>query len=299
MKRLKVLRRKVGRAVPSAPRSPAQRRRGEDTAPHRSRAFTIIEVMLAIGIFMMVILSIYSVWTGILKASKAAHDAANNAQRARVAMRAVEDALTTAQMFTANMPPQNQVAYYSFLGDMKGDYGSLSFVAHLPATFPGVGRFGDHVVRRVTFTVEPEKDGTLSLVMRQGPVLMAADPDFEPYSLVLAKDVQMFGFEFWGQDDPIRRPNDWGWIDHWDSTNSLPSLVRVGLALGKTSRRDESQNLVVKVVALPAKAVQPEWQNPMGAGGVPGRPGPGGRPGQPAGQPGTINRAGPGGMPIR
>ena len=38
----------------------------------RRIAFTIIEVMLAIGIFSMILLAIYSVWTGILKASKAA-----------------------------------------------------------------------------------------------------------------------------------------------------------------------------------------------------------------------------------
>jgi type II secretory pathway pseudopilin PulG len=274
--------------------------RGNNTAPRQSRAassrrnkfaFTIIEVMIAIGIFMMIILSIYSVWTGILKAAKACRSAADMAQRARVSMRTLEDALLTAQMFTANMPPQSKVAYYSFIADMKnGEYGSLSFVAHLPATFPGVGRYGDHVVRRVTFTCEPDKDGGLSLVMRQGPVMAAADPDFEPYSLVLAKDVQMFGFEMWGQVDPIRKPNEWGWVDHWDSTNSLPALMRIGLGLGKTGKRGDVQDLVVKVVALPAHAVQPVWQMPLGAspGGLP--PGAGGKMSGAAGgriQPGT------------
>ncbi len=241
-------------------------------AARRQFAFTIIELMIAIGIFMMILVSIYSIWAGILKASQAASHAAQMAQRARVAMRALEDSLTTAQMFTANMPPQNPTAYYSFIADMKSaDYGSLSFVAHLPATFPGVGRFGDHLVRRVTFTCEPEKDGTLSLVMRQGPMLMAADPDYEPYSLVLAKDVQMFGFEMWGQLDPIRKPNEWGWVDEWKSTNSLPALMRIGLGLGKTGKRGDPQDLVVKVVALPAVAVQPGWQMPggVGPGGLP------------------------------
>ena len=268
--------------------------RAEGRGPKAAeRAFTIIEIMIALGIFMMIILSIYSVWMGILKASHAARSAADNAQRARVAMRAIEDALITAQMFTANMPPQNpQFAYYSFDADMNnGDYGVLSFVAHLPATFPGVGRFGDNIVRRVTFTCEPDKGGGLNLVMRQSPMLMAADKDFDPYSLVLAKDVQMFGFEMWGQEDPIRKPNDWGWVDHWKSTNALPKLMRIGLSLGKTAKKGEGQDLVVKVVALPANAVQPVWQNPLGqqGGGIsrPGQPGqtvPGLRPGQTGGR---------------
>ena len=256
-------------------------------------AFTIIEVMLALGIFSMILISIYSVWTGILKASKAARSAADGAQRARISIRAIEDALVTAQMFTANMPPQNPDAYYSFLADTAGDYGSLSFVAHLPATFPGVGRFGDQIVRRITFTTEAgkDRDSGLNLVMRQGPMLMAVDKEYEPYSLVLAKDVTTFGFEFWGLDK-----NEWKWLDHWDSTNSLPLLVRVWLGVGKTAKAGQAQDFVARIISIPAAAVQPEWQFPggqPGQQGVPGGPRPG-QPGQP-GQPGGLNPGVPGG----
>jgi prepilin-type N-terminal cleavage/methylation domain-containing protein len=237
--------------------------------------FTIIEVLLAIGIFSMIIIAIYSVWTGILKASKAARTAADSAQRARISMRALQDALTTAQMFTANMPPQSQNAYYSFIADMSGDYGSLSFIAHLPATFPGVGRYGDQIVRRVTFTVEPEKNGTLDLVMRQGPMLMMDNKDYEPYSLVLAKDVSLFGFEFWGRNP---KTGNWEWVQEWNSTNSLPTLVHVGLGLGKVGNKGDPQDVVHRYIALPATAVQPDWQMAVGFGaGIPGAPGvPGG-----------------------
>lgn len=255
------------------------------------RAFTIIEVIIALGIFMMIILSIYSIWTGIVKASIASRTAADQAQRARVSMRAIEDALTCAQMFTANMPPQNQQAYYKFIADMNhGDYGTMSFVAHLPASFPGVGRYGDNVVRRVWFTCEKGDGPNLHLVMRQGPMLQAVDDEFQPYSLTLAKDVTMFGFECWGQPDPIKRPNDWDWVEVWKSTNSLPSLVRIGLGLGGKS--GQPQSMTSRIIALPAKSVQPEWQNAQGPGGQPGGIG------QPnSGNP--INRIGPGGAPKR
>jgi type II secretory pathway pseudopilin PulG len=242
----------------------------------RRMGFTIIEVMLAIGIFSMILISIYSIWTGILRASKAARSAADNAQRARISMRALGDALTTAQMFTANMPPQNQNAYYSFIADLSGDYGSLDFVAHLPADFPGVGRFGDQVVRRVRFSIEPDEKSGLNLVMRQGPMLQSLEPGFEPYSLVLAKDVQLFGFEFWGQNP---RTGVWEWVNEWNSTNSLPTLVHVGLGLGKTSKAGEAQDVVHRYIAIPAAAVQPEWQMPVGMGGL-GRPGQRPPPGQ-------------------
>jgi len=232
------------------------------------RAFTIIEVMLAIGIFMMILASIYSIWTAILRSDQASRFAADSAQRARVSMRALQDALTTAQMFTANMPPQTPDAYYSFLADMSGDYGSLSFVAHLPATFPGVGHFGDHVVRRVTFTVRSGKEGN-ELWVEQGPLMQTIDPDYEPYSLMLAKNVTLFGFEFWGINP---KSGKWEWLPEWNSTNSLPALVHVGLGMGKDSR-GESANVYHRYVALPASAVQPQWQMPMGMT-PPGQPKP-------------------------
>ncbi len=243
-------------------------------------AFTIIEVIIALSIFMMIILSIYSIWTGIVKASIAARIAADQAQRARVSMNAIHNALNCAQMFSVN------TTYYTFIADMnRGDYGTLSFVAHLPANFPGVGRYGDNVVRRVTFTCKKEDGPNLSLIMSQGPMLQAENEEFKPYELTLAKDVTMFAFECWGVPDPTK-PNDHDWVDVWKSTNSLPKLMRIGLGLGGKS--GEPQSMTVKIIALPASVVTPDLQ-----------PGPGGRPGGP-GQPNSgnpINRIGPGGVP--
>ncbi len=229
------------------------------------RAFTIIEVIIALSIFMMIILSIYSIWTGIVKASIAARIAADQAQRARVSMNAIHNALNCAQMFSVN------TTYYTFIADMnRGDYGTLSFVAHLPANFPGVGRYGDNVVRRVTFTCKKEDGPNLSLIMTQGPMLQAQNEEFKPYELTLAKDVTMFAFECWGVPDPTK-PNDYDWVDVWKSTNSLPKLMRIGLGLGGKS--GEPQSMTVKIIALPASVVTPDL--PPGPGGRPGQPNPG------------------------
>jgi type II secretory pathway pseudopilin PulG len=234
------------------------------------RAFTIVELMLALGIFAMILVTIYAVWNGILRSSSAARAAADSAQRARIAVRTIEDALNTAQMFAANMPPQNPDAYYSFLADGSGDFAALSFVAHLPASFPGVGHYGDDIVRRVTFTCEQDKDG-VRLVMRQGPMMASMEKDFEPYSLVLAKDVQTFLIDFWGQPKDSR---EFQWVQEWNSTNALPKLVRIALGIGKTGKKGEAQDVVYRVIALPATAVAPEWQMPMGPIGGGLRPNP-------------------------
>ena len=66
------------------------------------RAFTLLEIMIASAILVIVIASVYSVWYSILRGAKVGSKAAETVQRARIAMRAVEDALSTSQMFILN-----------------------------------------------------------------------------------------------------------------------------------------------------------------------------------------------------
>jgi hypothetical protein len=212
--------------------------------------------MIAIGIFMMVLTAIYSIWMAILKGTRAGLNATAAAQRGRIAIRTIEDALVTAQMFVAN------AKHYYFYADTSTDFGELNLVSRLPASFPGVGRYGDSVVRRVTFSVRPGANSQGELVMTQWPMLAATNMDFEPYSLILAKDVTMFLLEFWDTNPKV---NDW--VSEWPYTNALPQLMRVSLGLGKSPQRpSEPLDLYTREIALPAAAVQAAWQVPFGAG---------------------------------
>jgi type II secretion system protein J len=218
-----------------------------------SPGFTLLEVMIAIGVFMMVLTAIYSIWLSILKGTRVGLAAAADAQRSRVAMRAVEDALLTAQLSTAN------IRYYAFVTDTKGsDFAEMSFVSRLPATFLGSGRYGDASMRRVSFTIKPGAKGLNELVMTQAPMLMDTEK-VEPYSLVLASDVSKFDLEFW---DMQKRD----WIDEWIYTNQLPRMVKVTLGLGKVTSSSRPFDLVTRVVAIPGAAVTPDIQRPLGAG---------------------------------
>src|SRR5262245_3512517 len=149
----------------------------------RKRGFTIVEVMLALFIFSLILTAIYSVWLAILKSTRAGQKATASPQRGRIAIRTIEDALVTAQLFVANAQHDDFDAY------PRGDFGELNLVSRLPASFPGVGRYGDSIVRRVTFSVRPGPDSQNELVMTQWPMLAATNTDFEPYSLALARDV--------------------------------------------------------------------------------------------------------------
>ena len=95
------------------------------------RAFTIIEVMIAIGIFAMVITAMYAVWTSIIKGSRAAQNAAATVQRSRIAVGAVEEAFRTVQLFNENL------RHYAFEMKTSDDLMSVSMVSRLSPAIPG------------------------------------------------------------------------------------------------------------------------------------------------------------------
>ncbi len=241
-------------------------------------AFTLLEIMIAISIFALVLTAIYSSWTAILRARKVAGDAAASVQRARISIRIIEDSLGSVESFVRN------ANYYSFVGE-NGSEASLSFVARLAKSFPRSGKFGDLDVRRLTFTVEKGSDNSRQLVLRQNPVLMDLDVDEKEHPLVLAKNVQEFQLQFWDM-----RLNDW--IDEWTQTNQIPKLVMVTIKLSDNAYSSQISEEITRIVAIPAMAVQPGWQQPMG---FPGQQQPNqfGTNGVPPGNPPGFNNPNP------
>src|SRR5438876_4949452 len=99
----------------------------------RQRAFTLVEIMIAIGIFSAVMIAIYSSWSAILRGKRIGQDAAAEAQRSRVAVRALENSLMSLQMFLAN------IKYYYFTATPGANLPRLGSFAIRPNAFPGIG----------------------------------------------------------------------------------------------------------------------------------------------------------------
>ena len=237
-------------------------------SPRPQRAFTLVEIMIAMTIFGVVMIAIYSSWAAILRGSKVGLDAAAEAQRTRVATRALREALTSAQLYVENL------RYYWFMADTSGDFAALTLVSRLPASFPGSGLFGNQTVRRVSFTVEPGANGQHQLVLRQTPLLEPPDTASTPYTNILAPNVNLFALEFWNT-------NKLEWEAEWPFTNQLPKLVRVSLSVGPPNRRPTPADTSVQVALVSSVAIPRIVQVPpvrRGLGAIPGMPGvPGGR----------------------
>jgi prepilin-type N-terminal cleavage/methylation domain-containing protein len=226
-------------------------------------AFTMVELMVAVSVLSLVLLAIFSGWTAILRGSKVGNDAAAEVQRTRVAMRALEEALLSAQMFQAN-------TNHFFKADASEQFALLTLVAHLPPSFPGSGMFGNQPLRRVSFRVEPGRDSANELVMLQIPILFELEEDMDEskaYKIILSRNVTEFMVELWDM-----RNHEWI-VPEPTTPNELPRMVRVTLGLGHPSKNTTAE-IVSRVVAIPSVLVPTQAQIPGAApqpGGLPAR----------------------------
>jgi prepilin-type N-terminal cleavage/methylation domain-containing protein len=206
------------------------------------RAFTLLEILVAMSIFTLVMVSIFQCWKLIVSGTQIGEQAAASAQRARTGILTIQEALQTAQMSLGSLD------YYTFEADTSGKFAALAFTARLPDSFPGSSLFGDSSTRRVTFQVERGEDNKNNLVMTQWPLLVAITKEATPYPIVLARDVSVFNVEFWSDKEK-------DWVTEFVETNQLPKLMRVALGVGYSARdMNRPQQLVTRVVA-PAATV--------------------------------------------
>lgn len=230
------------------------------------RAFTLIEIMVAIAIFSIVLAAIYSTWATIMRSTQVAQDVAAQAQRQRITLRTIEDSLMAIESF------QGSPQYYSFIVE-NGSSPILSFTAQVPEVFPRNGKFvnpntgRDFNLRRLTFALEPDANNGKSLVLRQNPVLMDLDQDEQKYPLVLARNVRDFTIECWDT-------NKLEWAGEWLSTNSIPTLLRVSLVLGTSTGAGASASdvTVTRLFSTPSQTMPLVVQR----GGAAGNPAVGG-----------------------
>ncbi len=211
-----------------------------------SRAFTILEIMIAMFIFSLVLTAIYSIWHGIIQGSSSGLKAAAEVQRSRVAMRTIEQALLSARVFNENL------RYYYFVANGEGEGAGITMTCRLPTDFLGMGFIDPNLrMRRVSIGTRPDRDGKDELVLSHVPLLIDTNaPGGEPYSIVLARDVSRFELEF-------KDPRTFEWVSDWRYTNFMPKAVRVTLGLGKigAGASAQSQDLVSRIIAMPAQNI--------------------------------------------
>jgi hypothetical protein len=206
----------------------------------RAAAFTLLEIVISITVFTFIMISVLGCWKCIVSGKMIAEDAAREAQCSRIGIKTVVEALTCAELSSLNLQ------FYGFETDTTSKFASLSLAGRMPGDFPGSGLYGDIVMRRVTFDVEKDAQGKENLVMNQSPLLALLDDQNTPYSITLARDVNVFMLEFWSVQNGE-------WEVSWIPTNQLPPMVRVTLGCGHPANNpDVPYELICRTVAIPS-----------------------------------------------
>lgn len=215
--------------------------------------FTLVEVVIAIGLLSMVVLAIYQTWSAVLRATEAGSSAAAQVQRERVALNTIEEALGGVRMFEQNL------THYGFYVDTTNlEYPVISFVSRLPESFLGGKHFPNQPLRRVNFEVRDGlESGVRELVMTQAPVLAIPDDvTVRKHQTVLASGIDQFYVEFWSTTVE-------DWINEWPGTNGIPLKVRLMLALKRKDGEPAlSEDIQSKEFSLSAMPVTKDIQNP-------------------------------------
>lgn len=213
----------------------------------------MIEVMLAIGMFALILSAIYASWSAVNRGARIGLTAAAEAQRERMTVKVLEDALLNCQMY------QNNQANYTMVASTRGDFASISFVANLPNSFPGSGRYGGINMRRVQFWVEPGADGINQMFVEQHPPLLATNVDNQPYRLPLGRDISLFLMEFWDEREAK-------WVTELVNSNQIPRLVRFAVGFGHAENsRTDPRELITRIVSLPSTVITGAMQAPGSA----------------------------------
>ena len=210
------------------------------------RAFTLLEIIIALSIFLLMVIGIYSSWSQIHRSTRVGLERAAENQRKRVAIRALEQSLGSVKYFLANE------TNYTFFAELDGRSSYLSFVSHLPNNFPRSSIFPYQPMRRVRFSVEDGTNGLGRLVLRQQPFLYEANIDEDENPLILANDLDSFYVEF------LPDGEDAEWQDYWDMTNDIPVMARVSLEYKYENRSDPE--IVTKLIQLASSPVPAEFQ---------------------------------------
>ena len=208
--------------------------------PQRQPGFTLLEVMLAVTILGLVMVSVYGSWTAALSGWRRTSEVSDTFQRQRVVMEMLSE-LTRSAVFFGSNPELYQVT--GTHDATKGD--SVSFVTASDALLPP-GEMLLAGMRRVTIGLGRNKRDGISLMLENSAALgdtgdtQAATPSHE-----ISSAVSGFGVRY-------RDPRDGEWKDVWEDALVAPMAMEFTVAFADPNNSKASPFTVTRAVELPA-----------------------------------------------
>lgn len=195
-------------------------------SPHAGqRGFTLIEVLLAISMFVVIVVALFSSYTGSLRIMKITEPQADLYRKARVTMNRIADDLESAYSSAKQEEDEQDDAPARFLGVSEmidtRDADTLQFISRAHVAF------GDQRAEAVGKTVisyylEEAEDGLV--LLRADTPYYAEQPEERTGGLILCDGLRGVNFLYF--DDKGDEHDEWDIADEMRE-GKFPSMVRV------------------------------------------------------------------------
>jgi type II secretion system protein J len=209
---------------------------------HRRDAFTLLEVLVALGLMSIMAVSLYASLHIGFAARRSAEAAIRPVRRASLGLEMVRADLQSA------MPPVGILAGQFIGQDLAGDNGhdSDSLVLYA-ATSVAPAVTAECGVRKVEFALSSSSADTEPALVRRVTTRLLAPETPEPVEEVLCRRVVSFNLRYF---DGVN------WLNSWDSTtqsNVLPLAVEVTLEMKREARgqADAGNYRLTRVFLMP------------------------------------------------
>ena len=202
-----------------------------------TRAFTLIELLLAIGITAILAATVYA---SLMVATRTREQAAQTVGKDR----ALRLALDLVRRDLQAVPPPTGTLAGAFIGADDNRNDLVSFTT-ANAFLPPEGRLSDLINVSLSLVEDPDDTGTLMLVRDITTNLLAPSTQ-DPQTQVLTRGVTGWDVEYNDGSD---------WLDDWDSTqhdDTLPLAVRITLyhAAEESARSYRDEETISQIIWL-------------------------------------------------
>jgi general secretion pathway protein J len=216
----------------------------------KSRGFTLIEVLLAISMFAVIVVSLFSSYTGSLRIMKITEPQADLYRKARVTMSRITDDLESAYYVAGQESSEDDDAPPQFLGinemiDSR-DADTLRFISKAHISFDGDESLVGKAV--LSYYVKEGDDGLI--LFRADTPYYAEQPEENSGGLILCDGLEGINFTYF--DSEGEEYEEWDLSDEMRG-GKLPSMVAVQIWMAGES---EGAPLLTfsTAVALPISA---------------------------------------------
>lgn len=212
----------------------------------RARGFTLVEVLVAVGVLSLISLLLYGSFVGVRRSKEAVSRLNDRHHEGRVALTRVVRELEAAYLSGhAPLDPSLRTTDTAFVLGSATRGSRLDFTSFAHRRLDRDAHESDQVDLSYFVTRDPSSRGTYDLV-RRSKTLLDTRPGHGGRVEVLCTDVERFDVE-------VLDPLTGEWVESWDTTQAtgqpgrLPLMARVRLVLRGGRRPDGSIELATSV----------------------------------------------------